>query len=63
MAETGIRIARASCPKGRFEVLPADSQLLENLGEQPFDVVYGLEVIEHLYDPRSYLSGCLAATR
>jgi len=63
MAEAGIRIARASCPKGRFEILSADSRLLENLGEQPFDLVYSLEVIEHLYDPRSYLTGCFAATR
>lgn len=55
MAEAGIRIARASCPEAHFEVLPADSQLLENLGEKPFDVVYSLEVIEHLYDPRNYL--------
>jgi SAM-dependent methyltransferase len=63
LAEAGIDIARASCPKGRFEVLAADSRLLENLGEQPFDLVYSLEVIEHLYDPRSYLAGCFAATR
>lgn len=63
MAEAGVRIARASCPKGRFEVLPADSEVLENLGEQPFDVVYSLEVIEHLYDPRRFLTGCFAATR
>jgi len=63
MAEAGIRIARASCPEARFEVLPADFQLLENLGEKPFDVVYSLEVIEHLYDPRNYLAGCFAATR
>ena len=63
MAEAGIRIARASCPKGRFEVLPADSQLLKNLGEEPFDLVYSLEVIEHLYDPRSFLAGCFGATR
>jgi hypothetical protein len=28
----------------------ADTQLLENLGEEPFDLVYSLEVIEHLVD-------------
>lgn len=63
MAEAGIRLARASCPNGRFEVLQANSQVLENLGEEPFDIVYSLEVIEHLYDPRSYIAGCFAATR
>ena len=63
MAEAGIRLARASCPNGRFEVLQANSQVLENLSEEPFDIVYSLEVVEHLYDPRSYIAGCFAATR
>ena len=64
LAESGIRMARESCPAARFELLPADANLLENLGEaQPFDLVYSLEVIEHLYDPRSFLAGCFAATR
>jgi 2-polyprenyl-3-methyl-5-hydroxy-6-metoxy-1,4-benzoquinol methylase len=63
LAEAGIRFARETCPTGRFELLPADSNVLENLGEDPFDLVYSLEVIEHLYDPRSFLSGCFAATK
>jgi cyclopropane fatty-acyl-phospholipid synthase-like methyltransferase len=63
LAESGIRVARESCPKGKFEALPADVDVLENLGERPFDLVYSLEVIEHLYDPRSFLAGCFAATR
>lgn len=63
MAQAGVQIARQSCPAGRFEVLPADSGLLRNLNEQPFDLVYSLEVIEHLYDPRSFLAGCFTATR
>lgn len=63
MAEAGIRIARGSCPCGRFEVLAADKNILENLGEAPFDLVYSTEVIEHLYDPRSFMAGCFAATR
>lgn len=32
------------------------------LGEGPFDLVYSAEVIEHLYDPRSFMAGCFAAT-
>jgi SAM-dependent methyltransferase len=63
MAESGIRIARESCPSGRFEVLGADRYVLENLGEKPFDLVYSAEVIEHLYDPRSFMAGCFAAVK
>lgn len=63
LSEYGIRIARENCPAGRFEVLPADARVLENLHEEPFDAVYSLEVIEHLYDPRSFLAGCFAATK
>ena len=63
MSETGIRLARQSCPSGRFEVLPADENLLSNLDEKPFDLVYSLEVIEHLYHPQSFVAGCFGATR
>jgi 2-polyprenyl-3-methyl-5-hydroxy-6-metoxy-1,4-benzoquinol methylase len=63
LAEPGIRIARQSCPSGRFELLAADRDVLKNLGEEPFDAVYSLEVIEHLYDPRSFLAGCFAAVK
>jgi 2-polyprenyl-3-methyl-5-hydroxy-6-metoxy-1,4-benzoquinol methylase len=63
LAERGVRIARESCPAGRFEVLAADRNLLEHLGEKPFDLVYSAEVVEHLYDPRSFLQGCYAATK
>ena len=63
LAEAGVQIARVNCPSGRFEVLAADSRILENLGEEPFDLVYSAEVIEHLYDPRSFMAGCFAATR
>jgi 2-polyprenyl-3-methyl-5-hydroxy-6-metoxy-1,4-benzoquinol methylase len=63
LAEAGIRIARETCRAGRFEVLAADKQLLENLGEQPFDLVYSLEVIEHLYNPRSFMAASYSATK
>lgn len=63
MAEAGVRIARESCPGGRFEVLAADLEVLENLDEEPFDLVYSAEVIEHLYDPRSFMAGCFHATK
>jgi len=59
----GIRLAKESCPAGRFEDLPADRALLQNLNEEPFDLVFSLEVIEHLYDPRDFMAGCFNATR
>jgi 2-polyprenyl-6-hydroxyphenyl methylase/3-demethylubiquinone-9 3-methyltransferase len=63
MAEPGVHIARQSCPSGRFEVLPADRDILNRLGEKPFDLVYSVEVVEHLYDPRSFMAGCYLATK
>jgi 2-polyprenyl-3-methyl-5-hydroxy-6-metoxy-1,4-benzoquinol methylase len=63
MSEEGIRIARATHPGARFEVLPADADLTDRLGEPPFDAVVSTEVIEHLYDPHSFLAGCHAALR
>jgi 2-polyprenyl-6-hydroxyphenyl methylase/3-demethylubiquinone-9 3-methyltransferase len=63
MSETGIQLARRNCPNARFEVMPADAYLLRNLDEEPFDLVYSLEVIEHLYQVPSFIEGCFAATR
>lgn len=63
LAEAGIRIAKQCCPAGRFELLGADRNILDRLHEEPFDLVYSAEVIEHLYDPRSFVAGCFAATR
>jgi SAM-dependent methyltransferase len=63
LSKAGVGIARESCPAGRFEVMAADEDVLANLKEEPFDLVYSVEVIEHLYDPRSLLKGCYAATR
>jgi len=63
MAKEGIRIAKECCPEGRFEVVNADRHILELLHEEPFDLVYSVEVIEHLYDPRSFMQGCFVATK
>lgn len=63
LAEAGVQIARTVCPAGRFEVLAADANILENLGEQPFDLIYSAEVVEHLYNPRSFMAGCYAAAK
>lgn len=63
LSQQGIEVARKTYPKGRFEVLAADADVLNNLGEAPFDLVISTEVVEHLYDPRSYARGCFAAVK
>jgi len=59
----GVEIARRMYPSGRFEVLPADAKLLENLTETPFDLIVSTEVVEHLYAPREYIGGCFDALK
>jgi len=63
LGESGIAIARQTYPTGRFEVLPADEKVLQNLNEKPFDLIVSTEVVEHLYAPRPYVQGCYAALK
>lgn len=63
LSEQGIAVARKTYPTGRFELLAADADVLDKLGEAPFDLVISTEVVEHLYDPRSYARGCFAAVK
>ena len=63
LSRPAIEIARKTYPRGRFEKLPADDKLLDNLGEAPFDIVVSTEVVEHLYSPRKYARGCFRALR
>lgn len=63
LSEQGIEVARKTYPEGRFELLAADADVLNKLGEAPFDLVISTEVVEHLYDPRSYARGCFAAVK
>lgn len=63
LSEQGIAHARRAHPDGRFELMPADDHILRRLNEAPFDLVVSTEVVEHLYDPRSYARGCFAALR
>lgn len=50
----GIEFSRQSHPTGRFEVMEIRDDLLQALGEQPFDVAVSTEVIEHIYAPRDW---------
>jgi cyclopropane fatty-acyl-phospholipid synthase-like methyltransferase len=63
LSEQGIALARQTYPSARFEVLPADGDVLQKLNEQPFDIVLSTEVVEHLYNPRSFARGCFTATK
>ena len=63
LSQSGIEIARRTYPQGRFEILAADSDVLEALKTEPFDLVVSSEVVEHLYAPRSYARACFAALR
>ncbi|HMJ89549.1 MAG TPA: class I SAM-dependent methyltransferase, partial [Candidatus Acidoferrum sp.] len=63
LSEQGIAWARRTYPQGRFELLAADQDILQNLGEAPFDLVLSTEVVEHLYAPREWARGCFAALK
>jgi 2-polyprenyl-6-hydroxyphenyl methylase/3-demethylubiquinone-9 3-methyltransferase len=43
--------------------MPADANILDRLGCEPFDLVISTEVVEHLYAPRAYVAGCYKAVR
>lgn len=63
LSESGIAIARQTYSAARFEILAADSYILEKLNEAAFDIVVSTEVVEHLYAPRDYAHGCFAALK
>lgn len=63
LSEKGIALARAAHPEGRFEVISAESDLLAELNEPPFDFVVSTEVVEHLYAPRQWAKACFDALR
>ena len=62
-SEDGIRIARREVPGARFEALKVSESILRELGEEAFDVVLSLEVVEHLFLPREWARGCFGALR
>lgn len=39
------------------------ADLLDRLGEEPFDLIVSTEVVEHLYDPGTWAAGCYGALR
>ncbi len=59
----GIGIARKSFPGMRFEQQLIAPDLLDQLDEEPFDLVLSLEVVEHLYAPREWAQAAFNALR
>ncbi len=63
LSEQGIEWARRAHPEGRFELMGAGRDILQKLGEPPFDIVISTEVVEHLYAPREWAHGCFQALK
>jgi len=63
LSQQGIELARRTYPQARFEVIGADRDILQQLGEPAFDLVISTEVVEHLYAPREWAAGCFQATK
>lgn len=59
----GIERARASYPRLDFRQLAITEDLIQVLGEDPFDAVVSIEVVEHVYDPRGFARSCFNALR
>lgn len=62
-SESGIAQARIAHPGTRFEQAVASADLLDRLGEEPFDMVLSTEVVEHVYAPREWAKGAFAALK
>jgi 2-polyprenyl-6-hydroxyphenyl methylase/3-demethylubiquinone-9 3-methyltransferase len=62
-SETGVEQARKAYPGIRFEVMEIGTDTCQQLGGEQFDVVASFEVVEHLYLPRQWASGCFSALR
>jgi len=62
-SESGVAAARQKHPDARFEVDLATDDLLQRLGEDPFDLVVSVEVAEHVYDADQWARACRNALR
>lgn len=55
LSETGISLARKAIPECQFELRSVYDNLTEAF-ETCFNVIVSIEVIEHLYDPKTFVS-------
>lgn len=58
-----VGTARRAYKRARFEVEHVDDELLERLGEAPFDVVISTGALAEVEDHRRFVRGCYAALR
>ncbi|MCH2154221.1 MAG: class I SAM-dependent methyltransferase, partial [Phycisphaerales bacterium] len=58
-----IEMARKAHPDIRFEEQLIETDLLDRLQEDPFDLVISTEVVEHLYAPRDWANGSFHALK
>lgn len=54
LSESGIALARQNAPDCRFELLSMYDDFVASFGTR-FDVVVSVEVVEHLYDPETFV--------
>lgn len=62
-SDSGVAMARQAVPGARFECMAMGTNVCQVLGEEPFDLVLSLEVVEHVYSPHDWAMGCFAALR
>jgi len=62
-SESGIAVARATYPKGKFHVGFVNEHLPHVLGQASFDLLVSTEVIEHVYAPRTFVKACFQLLR
>jgi 2-polyprenyl-3-methyl-5-hydroxy-6-metoxy-1,4-benzoquinol methylase len=55
LSESGIALARENAPSCRFEMLSLYDSFVASFGTH-FDLVVSIEVVEHLYDPRTFVT-------
>jgi 2-polyprenyl-3-methyl-5-hydroxy-6-metoxy-1,4-benzoquinol methylase len=55
LSESGIALARENAPECRFEMLSLYDDYVESFGTN-FDLVVSVEVVEHLYDPMTFVT-------
>lgn len=54
----GIKIANNTCPDHFFVMDISQGDLPDQIKHKKFDTIISTEVIEHLYDPKSYIKFC-----
>lgn len=59
----GIAAAKGLFPNTAFHQIPITEDILGVIHEPAFDGVLSVEVVEHVYDPRSYARACFNALR